>query len=370
MIARAEVFRVPHPVVAVRAHGIGEIRDAVETVILRLEADGVVGWGEAAPWAPFAGTPEASFAALARYLAPAVRGWRPGGTGAAMAAADRLLAGHPDAKAALETAFLDLDGRLTGRPMWAVLGGTDRVPVDLSISIADPDWARDEALVARAHGAGVRLFKLKAGFADHPFDVRRIEAIRAAFPEARLRLDYNQGLDRARALRDVPALDNIGLDFIEQPVAARDWATMADLRARLRTPLLADESVFDRLDLELGIARRIAGGLSVKIAKAGGPARGLALARAAEAAGWRVYGGDMFETGISHLAGLHMLTALGGCAWGCEFYHANWHLERDVLATRFAEKNGTVTAPEGPGLGQEVDEAYIRSVASAVAEID
>jgi len=278
--------------------------------------------------------------------------------------ADRALAGHPDAKAALETALLDLDGQVAGQPIWHLLGGHKPVPVDLSMSIANPDWAQDIDLMDRAYEAGLRLFKFKGGFADHAFDVMRVKAARDRFPQARLRLDYNQGLSSETALRDVPKLDDLGLDFIEQPVTARDWQTMADLTARLKTPLLADESVFDPLDLDLGISRRIACGASIKIAKSGGPGRGLAMIKQARAADWSVYGGDMFETGISHLAGLHMITAAGGVDLGCEFYHANWHVNRDVLAEPFPGTGKTLTAPSAPGLGLPVDEGYIRHTAT------
>lgn len=352
-----------------RSHGIGDIADRFETVILRLDTNqGLTGWGEATPWAPFAGTPEASFAALSNYLHDALACWSPGQTARAMTHANHALAGHWDAKAALETALLDLDGQAMGKPLWSLLGGTASRPIDLSISIANPDWDADIALMDRAYGAGLRLFKFKGGFADHAFDVMRIEAARARFADARLRLDYNQGLSRDAALDAVPRLDGLGLDFIEQPVAARDWATMAELAGRIKTPLLADESVFDALDLDLAIERRIAQGVSVKIAKAGGPRAGLNLIRRARAAGWDVYGGDMFETGISHLAGLHMLTAAGGCALGCEYYHANWHLVRDVLDPPFQETAGRVRAPDGPGLGQRIDAGIIAAQAIDQAE--
>ena len=217
MIKRADIWRVSHKVTSRRAHGVGEVSGAVETIVLKLtDEDGISGWGEAAPWAPFAGTAEASMAALARYLAPAYLG-RPAATlPAIMAGADRLLAGHWDAKAALESALLDLEARRRGVPVWALLGGKGRARIPLSISIADPVWTNDEALIERTWAAGIRRYKLKTGFADHGFDLMRIEAIRARYGEAALiSVDYNQGLSPVAAMAQVRDMDAMGLTFIE-----------------------------------------------------------------------------------------------------------------------------------------------------------
>ncbi len=368
-IVGAKVYRLSHKVRAVRAHGIGEVAGAMETVNLRLEAEGgAVGWGEAAPWAPFAGTAEASFAALHRYLRPAFQDAEADAIPAIMARADALLAGHWDAKAALETALLDLAGRRRGAPVWALLGGRMRVRVPLSLSIADPVFERDQELMERAFASGIRNYKLKTGFADHAFDLMRIEKIRAAYPDANLRADYNQGLDPTEAPARLRDLDALGLDFIEQPVRADQPEAMAGLTAMTRTPILADESVFTPGDLARAQEARLANGVSVKIMKCGGPRRGLVMAHQAAARGWASYGGDMFETGIAHLGALHMIAAAPGFDWGCEFYHANWHLERDVLAERFPEEAGEIVVPDGPGLGCAVDEALIARAAVQTAE--
>ena len=371
MIAKATIWRVAHKVKAVRAHGIGDISDTVETVVLKLEdKDGATGWGEAAPWAPFAGTSEAAAAALSRYLAPAYMGEPAASLPAIMAKADKLLAGHWDAKAALESALLDLEARRRGVPVWALLGGKGRDRIPLSISIADPEWARDADLIQRTFEAGIRRFKLKTGFASHAFDLQRVEAIRDAFgDEVHIAVDYNQGLTPREAMTQVPDMDSLGLSFIEQPVRREQPEAMIALTAATKTPLLADESVFTLGELTRAAQQNLANGLSIKVMKCGGPRRGLAIAEAAAALGWEAWGGDMFESGLSHLAGVHMIAAAPGFEWGCEYYHANWHVEADLLTTRFPEENGEIVVPDGPGLGIEADEARIKAQATEVKEI-
>ena len=68
-----------------RDHGIGSVEGTCEIVLLRLTAEGgAEGWGEASPWSVFTGTPEATYAALDRYLRPMVIGRRVGDIAAVM----------------------------------------------------------------------------------------------------------------------------------------------------------------------------------------------------------------------------------------------------------------------------------------------
>jgi muconate cycloisomerase len=197
--------------------------------------------------------------------------------------------------------------------------------------------------------------KLKAGFRNHAFDCQRLDYIRKHHPATAIRVDYNQGLDADAALRQVPEIAAFKPDFIEQPVAARDYRTMAQLRSLIDVPLLADESVFGPEDMDRAIAEGICDGVSVKIMKSGGLARGQAMARMAHEAGLLTYGGDMFETGLAHLAGAHMIAATPEITLGCEFYQARYYLIDDLLEEPFPCNGGDVHVPNGPGLGIRPD---------------
>jgi muconate cycloisomerase len=71
----------------------------------------------------------------------------------------------------------------------------------------------------------------------------------------------------------------------------------------------------------------------------------------------------MFETGIAHLAGTHMIAATPNISLGCEFYQAKYFLERDLLAEPFPIENGRVIVPRTPGLGVKVDEDRVKHYA-------
>ncbi len=348
------------PVVSARDHGIGKVAGSCEVIVLRLTAeDGSEGFGEASPWSVFTGSPEASYAALDRYIRPHVVGRRVEDRAAIMADAMRAVAHCTEAKAALDTALLDLEGRISGRPVYVLLGAEAVEPIPLSVSIANPDWVEDLDLLARLREDGVGIVKLKTGFAGHDFDVMRLEALAADWPEFAVRVDYNQGLNPENALaqvRDVAALEP---DFIEQPVAAPLYDLMTEIRGNIDVPLLADESVFGPEDMARAVREGICDGVSIKIMKSGSLSRAQEVARMAAEAGLSAYGGDMFESGLAHLAGAHMVAATPEITLGCEFYQARYFLREDILETPFPCEGGAVTLSDGPGLGIRPDVAKL-----------
>lgn len=347
-----QLWHLALPVTSARDHGIGRVEGQCEVIVLRLTAEGgAAGFGEASPWAVFTGSPEASFAALDRYIRPLVVGRAVADRAAIMEAARRAVAHCTEAKAALETALLDLAGRIANVPAHAILGGRTRDRIPLSVSIANPDFDADRALLERLRAEGVGIVKVKTGFREHAFDIRRVEVIRRDYPEMRLRVDYNQGLaprEAAERVRDVASFEP---DFIEQPVAAHHYDLMAQLRRETGVPLLADESVFGPEDMLRAAREGICDGVSVKIMKAGGLSRAQDVARIAASSGLSAYGGDMFEAGLAHLAGAHMIAATPEIDLGCEFYQARYYLLEDILEEPFPVSDGHVVVPEGPGLG-------------------
>jgi len=355
-IIALDLWHLALPVNARRDHGIGTVENTVEVIVVRLTAEnGTTGWGEASPWSVFTGSAEASFAALDRYMRPHVVGQKLSDRAAIMDIAHKSVAHCTEAKAALDTALLDLTGHVAGVPVHALLGGKCRDRIPLSVSLADPDFDNDIRLLQRIRDDGVRIVKLKTGFKSHAFDMARVETLRADFPEFQVRIDYNQGLSPDEAGANVREIATFRPDFIEQPVPSHMRELMARLRDTIDVPLLADESVFGPEDMVTGLRMGIADGVSIKIMKSGSLTRAQTVARMAGAAGLSAYGGDMFETGLAHLAGAHMIAATPEIRLGCEFYQASYFLTRDLLAEPFPVENGHVVVPDGPGLGRVPD---------------
>jgi muconate cycloisomerase len=285
-----------------------------------------------------------------------------------MARADATLVGQPEAKAALEMALFDIVGKLAGLPVAELLGGRCRDRLTLSVSLADPDFETDLAYAQDLVDQGVGTFKLKAGVEGHGFDMHRLDSLRNRFgDEIDLRVDYNQGLRPENALKCLRDIEQFSPSFIEQPVPASCWTAMAQLRNAIDTTLVADESVFTAADAGRAVAAEICDAISVKVMKSGGMRQVQAVSAIAEAAGLPCYGGDMFESGLAHLAGVHAVAATPNIRLGCEFYQASYYLTEDVLDRPFPVADGQVIVPQSPGLGIDVDEDRLARMGDEVS---
>lgn len=355
-IKRIRVHRINIPAKAVHSHGSGDVA-GIHTVILEIITDtGLTGWGEASPWPVFTGTAEANAAALHTYLRPHLIGQDPVQVERHMTMADRVIVGHPEAKAALEMALLDITGQIAGLSVAELVGGRQRDDIGLSFSVANPDFNADLDDIAALWADGVRIFKFKTGFADHAFDVMRAEKLRAIYDtEIDIRIDYNQGLRAYDAVRCIRDLEAFRPTFVEQPVKMHEREALAHIAHVIDTPIMADESVFDPKSALQGAHERLADIFSLKIMKSGGIRRALEVAAIARAAGIEVYGGCMFETGLAHTAGTHLMATVPDLVLECEFYMATYYAQDDILTQPFPVKSGRVHVPKGPGLGVDVD---------------
>jgi muconate cycloisomerase len=336
---------------------------AVNFVFVRIETrDGLVGWGEAAclggpTWSEESA--ESIAVTLERYVAPWLIGRDAAQLEALRLEMARRVQGNPFARAAVEMALWDLNGRALGVPVHRLLGGRvrDRVPLSWSLAVGDADAELAEArdLVARGH----RIFKIKT--AAHPVaaDVARVRAIREAVgPAVKLRVDANQGWDRPSALRAIRAMEPFDLDFVEQPVSRWDLDGLAEIARSVSVPVMADESCGSPQDA-LAIARR--GGVSIlglKLTKSAGLAPTMAIARIAEAAGLGCYVGCMIETSLGTAAYLQAALAAPPVTWGCELF-GPLLLTGDVVREPVRYADGCILALDGPGLGVEVDETAL-----------
>jgi muconate cycloisomerase len=364
MINYMSVRLVQWPLKMKRSHGVGDIAVRMPGVILELRTtDGRTGWGEAAPWSVFSGTAEAAFAALDVYLRPMVVGRSDADRAVILAEADDLIVAHPEAKMALDMALHDLAGKRLGCPVVELLGGALRTSIPLSVSIANPDFEADIDFAHARLAEGVRLFKVKTGFADHATDLVRLARLREILPaDADMRVDYNQGLEPFGALARLRDIEAFRPSFIEQPVAREHRRAMGELQEALTTPILADESVFSPDEAAELARERYARAVSIKLMKAGSFAKARAIAAIVGAAGIPAYGGTMYEGGIALAAGIHSACAMTNLTLGAEFYTANHVMAVDILTKPLDLAGGLSHLPAGPGLGVEIDLAALAGI--------
>ena len=310
-----------------------------ELVLLRLRgADGVVGWGEAAPLEPYDGVPlEAVREALAVYE-PILRDGDdlPGG---ALLDACRDAADLPQALAAVDLALWDRAGNREGRPVSELISDEPATSVRVNATIAAEDRAGAAAAAAAAARAGYSCVKVKVGLGD---DAGRVAAVRAAVgPEIDLRLDANGAWEVDEAVAAIEALAPAGLELVEEPV--HGVQAMREVRDRVAVRVAMDETAGHPGSL----TAKVADAVCLKVSRCGGISRLLAQAALVRASGADVYLASSFDGPLGIAAAVHCAAALkptAACGLGTLGLFAD---ELTVLPV----ERGTIAVPRQPGLG-------------------
>jgi L-alanine-DL-glutamate epimerase-like enolase superfamily enzyme len=267
-----------------------------------LEHDGIIGRGEAAPNAYY-GESRESVEAVLPQLAPVLTGLLtevtgPGDWSALQEAMDSSAPqGNPSAKCAIEMAVVEWLSVSAGVPAYHWLGMPPGPLPESSYTVGLADLPTMQQSAREAVDRGHGVLKVKVGTPD---DEAILAGLREAAPQALLRVDANAAWSRERATRMLSVLDEIGVELLEQPLAADDLDGHAALRRRCRVPIIADESLHS-VD-GVGGVRSLAeafDGVNLKIAKLGGPLQARRALELARAHGLRVMVGCMIESSLS-----------------------------------------------------------------------
>ncbi len=355
-ITSVETIIVSPPIRHSGMLGVGAL-EHIDLVIVRVNTDGgVVGVGEASPWAVFSDNAFAIKETIDRYLGPAIVGLSPVDVEAILLRMDAVHYGVQFAKAGVEMAVLDAAGQSLGQPLYNLLGGLVRDRVNLSYSVTNQDIQKDLEESRWLQDLGFKVFKVKTGVLPEKTEIKRIAAIRELVgDDFDLRIDFNQGGKREQVLRLCRELEQFRLTFIEQPVKGWDLDAMVAITDALDTPVMADESV---MSWEQGfqVAKRGAADIvSVKLMKTGGIVRAKKVAATCEAAGIPCYAGAMWESGIGIAASLHFACSTPAVKYGSDFYTCNYLMTDDLIRKPLLVEDGDILVPLGPGLGIDVD---------------
>jgi L-alanine-DL-glutamate epimerase-like enolase superfamily enzyme len=263
-------------------------QDVAEVVHVEIEHDGERGFGEAAPSDRYDESPASAQAFLEQHSE--LLGEDP----FALAAIEERLAAVPGehaAKAALDAALHDLQGKLVGLPVWRLLGLQQAgPPTSFTVVLADAD---EMARKARRDAPRFRRLKLKLGGRDG-LDAERVRAVRSV-TDLPLQVDANEAWTLPEALDTIPVLAELGVEYCEQPLPAGD-PDGAKLKRRSPIPIYVDEDCHTLADVAPCSER--AHGINIKLAKSGGIREGLRMVHAARALGLGVMLGCMLESGL------------------------------------------------------------------------
>lgn len=271
-----------------------ESSDEVDVVQVELTHSGVRGHGEAAPIERYDESPQSAFAYIEEHAT--LLGDDPFALEDVMA---RLPAREFAARAALDAALHDLQGKLTGLPVWRLLGlHREGPPTSWTIWLGDPD---DMARRAEKLGDRFRRLKLKLGAGDG-LDIERVRAVRGV-TQLPLQVDVNEAWTVDEALAALPQLASLGVEYCEQPLRAGD-AGGAQLRRESAVPIYVDEDCHTLGDVAACAER--AHGINVKLAKSGGIREAVRMVHAARALGLGCMLGCMIESGLGIAAAAHI----------------------------------------------------------------
>lgn len=329
----------------------------LDHILVKVHADGVVGWGEcAAPTDPYycEETTETCWHILKDFLIPAVLGRTWSGIEELVGLYSKVKRNN-FAKAGLEMACWDALAKAEGRPLWQLLGGTQtEITSGVSLGI-EQDESRLFALIDQYLSEGYRRIKLKIVPGR---DVDILRRVRQRYPGTPVMADANS----AYRLADLPTLkqlDPLNLMMIEQPLAHDDIIDHATLQRELQTPICLDESIYSveqaRKALDLGSCRII----NIKVSRLGGLLQAKRVHDLCHARGVPVWCGGMHEYGIGRAANVAISTLPGftipGDVSGSDKYYAE-----DLVEPPIRAHAGAILVSMNPGLGYTPDEEQIR----------
>lgn len=273
----------------------------------------------------------------------------------------------PAAVCALETALLDLAGRLWRKNMSEFLGGRQRAEVAYGAVIPFAGPELHERLTTMIKAMGMKEVKLKVGRAD---DLERLASLRKALgPEVGIRVDANACWTSREALAKIQAMRPFNVAAVEQPVAADDLAGLASLRQAVEPLILADESCCTPGQARALIAAGAVDGFNLRLSKCGGPARTLALLDLALAKGLKAQlGCQVGELGILSALGRHLACARSELIF-LEGSLGKYYVRGDVIEEDISfGPGGRARALPGLGLGVTAREEALRPFHLATIE--
>ena len=321
------------------------------TLIVGLEKDGLVGYGEAPaisyyhiPVEKMIADLEARRPMIERFaLTDPERYWH---------YLHHLLPGNPFLVCALDMAAWDLFGQMMGQPLYELwkLDPAKGPATDFTIGIDTVD-----NMVAKMKERPWPIYKVKLGV---PEDLAIMEELRR-HTDAVFRVDANAGWTVEEALQKIPRLAALGVEFVEQPLAKNDWEGMKVLYRESALPLIADESCVEEADVDR--CHEHFHGINIKLTKCSGITPARRMIQRARALGMFVMIGSMNESSIGSAAIAHLVPTIDYVDMDGPLL-----LSEDV-ATGLTFRDGRVVIPRSPGLGVRFTGVFSREQSGEMA---
>lgn len=331
-----------------------------EHIIVRIDGDGVTGWGECVvePSPSYSyETLQTAWHILGDFLIPSILGKDfPTIDDALMPY--KWIRGHRMAKAGVEAALADAFAKSKGISLSKFLGGTRKsVPVGVSVGLQSSPSELVKVIAGYLQD-GYKRIKIKIAPGR---DLDLVKAVRKEFPNIQLQVDANS----AYTLNDIEmlqAFDNYDLQLIEQPLGYDDIYDHSLLQRKLKTPICLDESIYTvsdtRAAIELGSCKII----NIKPGRVGGYTESIKIHNYCASKNIPVWHGGMDESGIGR-AGNVALASLPNFTLPGDISASKRYYKKDIVEPEFIiNKDGMMDVPTKPGIGVEVNMKMLEKV--------
>ena len=358
-IEKISMYRVCNPIKNPYTTAFGT-QKAFNSVVVKLESEGLSGWGEVAP----GGGPmfscyndKTTFTIARDFIIPQVLG-RNFDSGAELQSLLAPIRGNEYAKAAFDVALWDLLARKQGIPLKQAIGGTrEKASIGYCFGVLK---SFDDLIAGIDKMTSLGYPRIKLKFCPG-WECDMLDAVRSVYPDLTIHIDCNS----AYTLNDIEmlkSLDKYNLAMIEQPLMHDDLIDHAKLQKQIATPICLDESICSVQDarqaIEIGACRFI----NIKYARVGGITPALEIHKLCGENNIGCWLGGMGEsslgtTVVANLATLPYVNYPSDISPVEKFYVEN--LGTPLLTT---EQYGTYTMRDNPGLdvvpNMEVLEKY------------
>ncbi|MFZ4520052.1 MAG: o-succinylbenzoate synthase [Bacteroidales bacterium] len=331
-----------------------------EHIIVRVDADGVTGWGESvAEGTPFYSyeTVPTAWHILQDFLIPSILGKDISTVDEAIASYTKVR-GHMMAKAGLEAALWDAFAKTKGISLSQMLGGT-RKKIDVGVSIGIQNSV--DGLLKKIEGylaEGYKRIKIKIA---PGFDLQFVESVRKEFPGILFQVDANS----AYTLDDIgifKKMDDYNLLLIEQPLGYEDIFDHSKLQRELKTPICLDESIHSLDDTRAAIELDSCRIINIKPGRVGGFTESKLIHDYCASMNIPVWCGGMLESGIGR-AGNVALASLSNFTLPGDISASKRYYTEDIVEPEFlVNPDGTMDVPTKPGIGVEVNMKNLEKV--------
>jgi len=266
------------------------------------------------------------------------------------------------AMSGIDMALWDIKGKALGLPLYKLLGGSRKaVPAyagGVSLGYQAPQTLINE--VSTSLEKGYKAIKLRVGDSVQK-DIERMRAVRKAVgDELAILTDANIGYEVEDVRRVMPAMDELGVGWLEEPFPAHDYRSYREAKGFGRTPLAAGENHYTRFEFNRVIEDGAITILQPDLSKSGGITECLRIAALASA--WKLpIHPHSSMTGLNHAASIHFLAAIDNSGY-FEGDVSKSNKFRDELVSNpgAIDKDGNVWPLDKPGLGLEVNEDFLK----------